>query len=341
MNNNFFAAFLLFLLQAYPFSVLAQQEAVLRLNSKLVTLDVMVTDKRTATRVEGLKNEDFEVEDEGRRVEITHFNNASDLTRPLALVFIIDVRNTNKIVIPKLHQALESAIKKLRSDDQIAVMDFWYGYEMVQELTTNRQTVLSAFGIVTKHQETPRPLPKWYHDPVYVEGISRDIADVASAAIKHIGEKMPRSRKALVFISDDLNASSSRLFESTKEQLLLHGVTVGNLMQVTSKYAATLKPIAKTMGTINFRKSESIARYSAETGGEVITIKGDNYSEALEQMLGNLVGRYNVGFVPDEARLDGKLHKLTVKIKASAHIPKDAKLVIRARRGYIATKGAE
>ena len=114
-------------------------------------------------------------------------------------------------------------------------------------------------------------------------------------------------------------------------------------MQVTSKFTATLKPLAKTAAIINpiGKYGESIARYSAETGGEVVAVKGDSYSEALEQLLGNLVGRYSVGFVPDETRLDGKLHRLTVKIKASAHIPKDTKLVIRARHGYIASKTME
>ncbi len=345
-SGHFFAISLLifFLLLGCSLSALAQQDSptVLRLNSRLVTLDVSVTDKRTGLRVEGLKSEDFEIEDEGRRVEITHFNNASDLARPLALVLIIDVRHTNKIVVPKLRQALESAIKNLRSEDQVAVMDFWHGHEIVQGLTINRQIVLNAFSTITRHQEMPRLLPQWYYFGKG-EGISQDIADVTVTAIKHVREQKPESRTALIFISDDLNTSRSRLFNSTKEQLLLHSVTVGNLMQVTSKFTTTLKPLAKTAAIINptVPQGESSARYSTESGGEVIEVKGDNYSRALEQMLGNLVGRYNLGFIPNESKLDGKLRKLMVKVKASSRIPKDAKLVIRARRGYIATKGVE
>lgn len=76
---------------------------------------------------------------------------------------------------------------------------------------------------------------------------------------------------------------------------------------------------------------------AGQTGGEVVEV-GDG--DALEQVVGNLMGRYSLGFVPDEKDLDGRFHKLKVKIKDSVLKSRKLKPTLRARSGYYAKKEA-
>ena len=79
MNLRFFLAFIL------PISLLAptvaqqkqqspkQQDDVVRTDTNLVQIDVVVTDK-AGRQVTDLKPEDFEVSEDGKQREVTHFS---------------------------------------------------------------------------------------------------------------------------------------------------------------------------------------------------------------------------------------------------------------------------
>jgi hypothetical protein len=61
-----------------------------------------------------------------------------------------------------LRTTLSLALMKLRPEDEVAVIDYWYGYELVQELTRDRAKVLDALSAVAERQDHPRPKPKHY-----------------------------------------------------------------------------------------------------------------------------------------------------------------------------------
>jgi len=72
-------------------SAVAQQNEpeTLRVISRLVNVDVLVTNRRTGVRVDNLKEEDFEVLDSGRPVKITRFSRSNTRERPFALVLFV------------------------------------------------------------------------------------------------------------------------------------------------------------------------------------------------------------------------------------------------------------
>lgn len=59
---------------------------------------------------------------------------------------------------------------------------------------------------------------------------------------------------------------------------------------------------------------QAVDYYAGKTGGRLVNIKDDDYRSAFEEVIGDIVGRYQVGFVPNEKLLDGKFHKLTVRV---------------------------
>jgi hypothetical protein len=86
LRSSLFALGLVWLAVTPPAASLRQDPpaATLRVDSRLVTLDILVLERRTGERVQGLRHEDFEVLDDGRPVELTHFGNDSGASRPLA-----------------------------------------------------------------------------------------------------------------------------------------------------------------------------------------------------------------------------------------------------------------
>lgn len=319
---------------AYTVSALAQQDdpEIVRVTSRVVSVDVLVTNKRTGSRVDGLTRENFEVLDDGRPQVLTHFVKGADADRPLNLALLVDVRGTTKAVVPKLRAALQRALLQLQPEDQIAVFDFWAGYEMLQELTGDRVKILEALTEAVTRQEEPRPKKGGRRGGQSGESM----ASALLAAMRHLQERRLQARIALIVITDDLNAPPRRLVLDTTKELLAGGATVSALIKVSGSFANVVKSLPHLSPRTMRRNAEY---YSEQTGGEVINVSGDDYSDALEKVVGDLAGRYSLGFVPDAARLDGRFHKLTVKLKVPPSFNEGDKLSVSARRGYFARQG--
>jgi VWFA-related protein len=336
-------AFALALTLAAPAAAaLAQKgddEATVRVTSRVVNVDVLVTDRRTGARVDGLKRENFQITDDGRPVEIKHFSQGPDPTRPLALLLLVNVRGTTKATVPRLRAALASALVRLRPEDEVAVFDYWYGHETVQELTRDRDKVLDALTALAARQgEEPRERPKGYGRRK--SGVGEDLAASLLEAMRHARERLPNARVALVAIDDDVNAAQRKVVKETADQLLEGGATVSGLVKVSGAFATSLKSITRAMDSSHYptfgsRSHESVAFYSRQTGGEVVNVDDDEFGEALERVVGNLAARYSIGFVPDASRLDGRFHRLKVKVEVPESLGKVGKLEVRARRGYV------
>jgi VWFA-related protein len=312
--------------------VAAQQDDsdVLSVTSRVVSVEVLVTDRRTGARVDGLRREDFELFDNGRRQELTHFSQGADVNKPLALVLFVDTHGTTKAVVPRLRAALGRALAQLQPEDQVAVFHYRAGFDMLQGLTRDRALALDALTAAAARQETAK---KERRNP-------GDLAKALVMATRYVREKLPQSRVAFVAISDDITAISRQEVEETTKQLLAGGATVSGLIKVSGKFANALKFVGHGIDAANLspNRGETIAYYSFKTGGEIVNVSGDDYSEALERVIGNLVGRYSLGFVPEAGGLDGKFHELTVKVKLPPELGKSRKLTLRARQGYLARK---
>lgn len=319
-----------------------EEPETVRVTSRLVNVDVLVTDRRTGTRVEGLRREDFKVTDDGRPVEIKHFGQGSDPERPLALLLLVNVRGTTKATVPRLRAALASALSRLRAEDEVAVLDYWYGHEMVQELTRDRSKVLDALEVVASRQDDERRRrPKGYGRGK--TGMGEDLAEGLLAAMRHASERMPNARVALVAIDDDINAPSRKTVNETADRLLDGGATVSGLIKVSGAFAKGLKAMAGALGKARYssRAHENVAFYSRQTGGEVVNVNDDEFGEALERVVGNLAARYSLGFVPEASRLDGRFHKLKVKVEVPERLGKAVKVEVRVRQGYFARRAEE
>jgi VWFA-related protein len=154
----------------------ADDDEVVRVNVNLVQLDAIVTD-RDGRQVTNLRPEDFEIFEDGRPQQITHFayvsadpnapasSNAnattaaatdrlapptvlkplrpSDVRRTIALVF--DDLNTSFESVPPLRAALRKYIEEqVRPGDLVAIIRTGGGAGALQQFTSDRRQLLAA-----------------------------------------------------------------------------------------------------------------------------------------------------------------------------------------------------
>lgn len=143
---------------ALPAFAQEQQEAeVLKVNTRVVFLDALVTDKKTKAYVGDLKLENFEVLADGRTRQITYFTREGDAARrALALVLIFDLERIGAgryMRRTDILEAMAKELEKLPPGDEAAVVVLDPGgqegrREWLTPFTRNRGQLASALSII-------------------------------------------------------------------------------------------------------------------------------------------------------------------------------------------------
>ncbi|HEX8688102.1 MAG TPA: hypothetical protein VF654_16440, partial [Pyrinomonadaceae bacterium] len=98
----------------------AGEDEVVRVQSTLVTTDVLVLDK-DGRAVRGLTRDDFVVTEEGRPQPLTTFATGDDARRPRSVVLVIDYSGSQ---LPYLNTSIEAAkvlVDQLHPADSMAI----------------------------------------------------------------------------------------------------------------------------------------------------------------------------------------------------------------------------
>jgi len=152
------------------------------------------------------------------------------------------------------------------------------------------------------------------------------------------------SRVAIVALSDDISVVDKRLLRGPNDLLLAKGAVVNGLIEVSGKMAHFFDagvPFAAYHPVNSHLQFRVVRHYSGLSGGLVVKVKDGEYSQALEQVVGQAIGRYSIGFIPDESKLDGKPHELKVKVNVPPSLGKGRNVEVRARKRYVAWKNGD
>ncbi|HKR12002.1 MAG TPA: VWA domain-containing protein [Pyrinomonadaceae bacterium] len=141
-------------------------EDTIRIKTRVVFLDALVKDKKTNLPVNNLTTENFEVLDEGKPRSISYFTREGQARKPLALVLILDLRDSGAgrfLKRPEIVKAMEEELAKLPAGDEVAIMAmniaedeerFW-----VTEFTNERAKLASALARVQAIAEGKESFP--------------------------------------------------------------------------------------------------------------------------------------------------------------------------------------
>ncbi len=133
------------------------QDEVVKVRTRVVFLDALVTDKKTKTFASGLAAENFEVLADGRPRPVSYFTREGDKNRrPLALALVFDLERLGAgryMRRTEILEAMAAELSKLPAEDEVAVIvidpnGVEDGREWLTPFTRNRAQVASAMAIV-------------------------------------------------------------------------------------------------------------------------------------------------------------------------------------------------
>lgn len=332
-------------------------EEVLRINTRVVFVDVLVKDKKKGAPVKNLNRDNFTVLDDGRVRELTYFSTGSETRRPRALMLVIDFVGDwgrtfhNKETVSRL----ATALAKLPPEDELAIAVSWLGnsdspcsplnpdalydpppLQILQDFTRDRRKIITALESVpelsAKYERDYKKIDWTYNTVNTTSGIA-----CAADALRRAAAERPNSQAVMVVAADDLTyfpfAVRDEIVRSSQET----GITM-NLLQIRTFFLTNwAADIAKKTdfrdmpGTI-----EVVADITKQTGGEMARVgSAKKYVEEFEKLVGNLTSRYMLGFtLEDNEQNTSRLHKLEIRVKARDERGKERKVIVSARNGY-------
>jgi VWFA-related protein len=280
---------------------------VVRINTDLVVLDALVIDKKTGHPVRDLKAMDFELLVDNVRQQITYF---SEDQLPLSVVLLLDVSGSVVPFIEEIGVSARAALERLKPQDEVAVMAYAEDSKLVQGFTKDRQLVTEKIIEASRVNTIGRGT--FFNDAI------RSAVSVMEKAAN------PVSRRVILVVSDNISSEHG----SDKHlvvDLLESGIVVYGLV--------VRGAIGKFINMMTVGAMHGIDDYTQATGGELIGAKKKEVDARLAELIDHLRARYSMGFKPPETTLDGKLHRIKLKISPST-LKRNGKLTVRTRTGY-------
>jgi len=270
----------------------------LKVNVDLVNVPFSVTD-RSGRFVSGLKQEDFAIEEDGRKQDISRFNQED--AGSLTLGILIDASGSVARVFPDEKAAAISFLDTtLKAGDLAMVISFDRTVTLEQDFTESKRALREAINGLKI-------------------GPGTSIYDAVYLACKDQLSKQG-GRKAIILISDGQDTTSK--VKLTEALLAAH------------RSDAVIYSISNQIGGFfsvpGSGGPETLKRFSLETGGTIFFVGGrSDLTEAFAQIAAELRSQYTLAYTSSNSARDGRYRHIRI-------ITKDPTYTIKARQGYYA-----
>lgn len=275
---------------------LAAQEPTFRSGSRVVPSYVTVVDGDNRL-VTDLTRDDFEVYDNGRLQEITIFDNE---VRPFSVVVMLDTSVSMTHRLDDLYAGAEQFLLRLLPHDKGIVGAFNDKVEFATGFTSDRNSLISALKRLDFGNQT-----RLY------DGVHASLDELETA----------ENRKVILLFTDGADfgskLGSGRALDRARDgEVMIYGIGLE-----TEFFNGQMVVRSKPDSILN--------RFARETGGGYFDLKKDaDLNTSFTRVAQELRSQYLLGFSP--ATLDGKVHKLEVRVKRPG-------LKTRSRRSYVAS----
>ncbi len=277
----------------------AAQQPTFRSSTQVVSLFATVLDGQNRL-VPDLTQDDFQILDNDKPQQLTVFQSE---TQPITVVVMLDTSGSMTGSIQLLKAAAEQFIVRLLPEDKGAVGAFNDKIELSAQFSNDRDQLITEvrdldFGNGTR----------------LFDGIAEGLNQLQGV-----------DGRKVVLVFTDGDDTSSRVGRGT----VLDRARAEEVMI----YAIGLQSeFFDGQRTVRSKPDSALRRFADETGGGYFELKqtsdlGPTFSRVAQE----LHSQYVLGF--EAQQLDGKVHKLTVKMK-------QAGMTARARRSYVASAAA-
>ena len=283
------------ILGALAVSAAAQQ----KFKSGTLTVPVYVTVTDAEKRlVPDLDREDFEVFDNGKPQPLTLFENKHV---PIAVVVMLDTSGSMTLALDRVKAAAEQFLLRLLPEDtgRVGAFNDKIEFHPADSFTSDRDTLVRSL----KELDFGYPTRLW------------DAVDESIRKLDGVSQ-----RKVVLVFTDGADTASRRDLDDVMQQAVAKEMMVYSIGLETEFFNGQQRQRSSP--------DRGLKKLSEETGGGFFLLKKqDELGATFTRVAQELHSQYVLGFSP--AALDGKLHKLEVKVKKPG-------MNARARKSYLA-----
>ncbi|HYE14308.1 MAG TPA: VWA domain-containing protein [Pyrinomonadaceae bacterium] len=313
-----------------PAEQVIDEDEVVRVTSNLVVVPVSVTDAG-GQAVQGLKAEDFRLEEEGRAQKLEAVGDAEQVPLDIALVFDLSSSVTKNFEFEKQSAAgfLREVMKPI---DRAAVFTLAEKATLAQPLAPAAE----AMRTISTLQAARRSTGTAFYDTV-------------RAAARYLSENAPeRSRRVILAISDGEDNFSddvrdamlaegkggSTQAEAMEHQRGLHAKAVEKVLREVQRADAVFYSINPSgpglrLNVISQRAQNQMRQMAETTGGNAfVPDRVESLAQVFGQIAAELRAQYLLQYLSNNEAQPGKFLRIKV------NTPARPELRVRARQGY-------
>ncbi|HTH00308.1 MAG TPA: VWA domain-containing protein [Vicinamibacterales bacterium] len=297
-----------------------ENQQVFRAGLKAVAVYVTVSDAQ-GRLVPDLTKEDFEVYDNGKKQEITLFDNG---VQPITVVLMLDRSGSMVGNFSLVRSAAEQFVAQLLPADKARIGSFANRVQVdPREFTGSQHDLLE---ILRTELQEPGPTPLW------------NAVNVGITALLH-----QEGRRVVLVFTDGVDrpmGSNNISYHDVQRNAEQEDVMIFAVGLASRQFGGGGRGRGTGMGGIgsgSFRLppeepkvDAGLPKIATATGGGYFELNSaNNLGSTFRRIADELHRQYALAFTPQN--LDGKTHKLEVKLK-------QPDLVARARKTYVAKK---
>jgi VWFA-related protein len=275
-----------------------ESESTLKVNVDLVNVIFTVTEGNRL--VPNLGKEDFLVDEDGRRQEISYF--AKEVTLPLTVAILVD---TSPSVQPVLDLEKRTAVDflsaVLRKQDLALVMNFDRSVSLVQDFTADIRRLTRGIQSLSIGGGTS------VHDAVFL---------ASDEKLKH-----ETGRKAIILISDGADTTSK--------------LKIKDGIEAAQRADVIIYAISNRAGSGLFGGGDdgTLKKYAEATGGRAFfPSKPEDFKKAFDAIQEELRSQYVISYNSRNTLKDGGYRAIRITV------PNQKNLKVRSKKGYYAAK---
>lgn len=300
----------------------SQEDEVIRVETNLVSIPVSVRDRK-GRFITDLRQEDFQIFENGARQAIAHF---APIDQLFSVVLLIDTSGSTQIRLKDIRDSAIAFIEQLRPDDRVLPISF--GNEVVAlrpSFTSDRETLRTAIRQTqtslkrSSSGETISIRGKTY-SVVYAGTRLYDAVHVASELFEPV-----EGRKAIILFTDGFDSASqaatlkSTLQQVEKRDAVIYAVQYCNYCEI--KDVMSRRPAI-------VRANNYLEDLANRTGGRFYHARDmKKIAQAFTSIAEELRRLYSLGYYPTAQVETGAVRQVTVKVKRND-------LVVRERKTY-------
>ena len=322
-----------FLAVLFTTAAAAQDDTpVFRSNSELVMLDVQVLHGKTNAPMGQLQARDFRISEDGAPQQITFFGR-DDL--PLSVVLLFDLTQSVHGVLRRLGEGARAALDHLKPEDEVAVMVYAAGAQVVDGFTRDRERTASAIARASRMKSSDAA---FFNEAMY------------HAALELESAPNPSARRVILWLTDNIpnvpNDTNRRHSAKglggegphTEQEALrkLHesGSVVMPMLLKDRAVAFLMETVALMESPYRSKFPPGDAhKYAELTGGFAAGMRGRDVEDRLAQDIDDLRARYTIGYRPANDKPPGTFCHVKVSLAPDAPLhPQEWRVL--ARDGY-------